>query len=234
LAPPFRLDPKAVPEDADVVVVGNPTNPTSVLHPAADLLALARPGRVLLVDEAFMDAVPGEPESLAGERGAGVPGLVVTRSLTKTWGLAGLRIGYLVGDAGVLRAGAGAQPLWSVNTVALAAAVACSTPAAVAEAGRLAREGAADRDHLLKALQGVPDVEVATPADAPFLLLHAFGPDPAGVHGRLRAAGWAVRRADTFPGLGPGWLRTAVRDRATSDAFARALQAAVHPVLPPS
>jgi hypothetical protein len=50
-----------------------------------------------------------------------------------------------------------------------------------------------------------------------------------GVHQRLRADGWAVRRADTFPGLSPGWLRIAVRDRATSEAFAVALDRAIHP-----
>jgi histidinol-phosphate aminotransferase len=43
------------------------------------------------------------------------------------------------------------------------------------------------------------------------------------VRQRLRAAGFAVRRADTFPGLGPDWLRIAVRDRAVSDAFVEAL-----------
>ncbi|MGH3994019.1 MAG: aminotransferase class I/II-fold pyridoxal phosphate-dependent enzyme, partial [Pseudonocardiaceae bacterium] len=41
----FRLDPGAVDERADLVVVGNPTNPTSVLHPAETLRALRRPGR---------------------------------------------------------------------------------------------------------------------------------------------------------------------------------------------
>jgi histidinol-phosphate aminotransferase len=35
--------------------------------------------------------------------------------------------------------------------------------------------------------------------------------------------GFAVRRGETFPGLGPGWIRVAVRDRATSDRFTAAL-----------
>src|SRR5699024_7675941 len=62
----FALTGSTVEEigTADLVVVGNPTNPTGVLHPAAALRSLARPGRVLLVDEAFMDAVPAEAESL--------------------------------------------------------------------------------------------------------------------------------------------------------------------------
>src|SRR5262249_17918082 len=59
LAPPdFRFDPGAVPAEADLVVVGNPTNPTSVTHPAGTLTGLARPGRLLVVDEAFADTAP--------------------------------------------------------------------------------------------------------------------------------------------------------------------------------
>ncbi|WP_234426264.1 Rv2231c family pyridoxal phosphate-dependent protein CobC, partial [Streptomyces kebangsaanensis] len=133
----FRLDPGAVPEDADLVVVGNPTNPTSVLHPAASVAELARPGRLLVVDEAFMDAVPGEREALAGR--TDVPGLVVLRSLTKTWGLAGLRIGYVLSSPEVIAELERAQPLWPVSTPALAAAAACVEPRALAEAEAAAR-----------------------------------------------------------------------------------------------
>ncbi|HEY1176511.1 MAG TPA: aminotransferase class I/II-fold pyridoxal phosphate-dependent enzyme, partial [Phytomonospora sp.] len=71
----FGLDPARIPEEADLVMIGNPTNPTSVLHSADTIAALARPGRILVVDEAFADTIPGEPESLA-ER-ADVDGLVV-------------------------------------------------------------------------------------------------------------------------------------------------------------
>ncbi|GAB6898489.1 hypothetical protein JCM9957A_15790 [Kineosporia succinea] len=232
LAPPFQIDPALVPDDADLVMVGNPTNPTSVLHRAETLIALSRPGRVLVVDEAFMDAIPGEPETLAGtpDRPApDVPGLVVVRSLTKTWGLAGLRVGYLLGAPELLRACAATQSLWSVNSLALEAALAVTTPPAAAEAEGYAVRLAGDRDHLVSVLAKVPDVEVQGPAAAPFVLLRAGGPDPVGVHQRLRGAGWAVRRADTFPGLGSGWLRVAVRDRSVSDQFAQALDAAVHP-----
>jgi histidinol-phosphate aminotransferase len=220
----FRLDAALVPADADLVLLGNPTNPTSVLHPAADVAALARPGRVLVVDEAFADTTrtpgaPGEPESLAGRRD--IPGLVVVRSLTKTWGLAGLRIGYLLAPAELIGRLAAVQPLWAVSTPALAAATACATELAVATERAVAARLAADRDHLLTRLAGLPRVRVAgTPASA-FVLLHLPGADR--VRLALRDRGWAVRRGDTFPGLGPDWLRVAVRDTATTDAFTAVL-----------
>lgn len=217
----FRLDPALVPEDADLVVVGNPTNPTGVLHPAADLAALAKPGRILVVDEAFIDAVPGQPETLAAAR---LPGLVVLRSLTKTWGLAGLRIGYALGDADILALLREAQPLWSVSSPALAAAIACSEPYAQAEAEKLAVAAEADRLYLEQRLLEIPGVTLPARehSRAPFVLVHAEEADKLRL--RLREEyGFALRRADTFPGLGPDWLRVAVRDRAVTDALRAAL-----------
>ena len=216
----FRLDPARIPADADLVVVGNPTNPTGVLHPAADLAALAAPGRTLVVDEAFLDAVPGCPESLAA---ADLPGLVVLRSLTKTWGLAGLRVGYALGDPEVLARLREAQPLWSVSSPALAAAIACSEPSALREAEELARRAEADRHYLEKRLLELPGVTLPARARAraPFVLVHTEGADKLRL--RLREEhGFAVRRADTFPGLGPEWLRIAVRERAVTDALVAA------------
>ncbi|MEU9143002.1 Rv2231c family pyridoxal phosphate-dependent protein CobC [Streptomyces sp. NPDC048349] len=219
----FRLDPAAVPEDADLVVVGNPTNPTSVLHPAATLAALARPGRILVVDEAFMDAVPGEREALAGR--TDVPGLVVLRSLTKTWGLAGLRIGYVLAEPQVVAQLAGAQPLWPVSTPALVAAEACMAPAALAEAEEAARRIAVDRAHLVAGLAEFDEVTVVGAAQGPFVLIRVAG--GAQVRTRLRALGFAVRRGDTFPGLDGSWLRLAVRDRATTGRLLQALDHAL-------
>jgi histidinol-phosphate aminotransferase len=215
----FRLTPAGIPDEADLVLIGNPTNPTSVLHTRQDLVSLARPGRVLVVDEAFIDALPGEPESLAGMRE--VPGLLVVRSLTKTWGVAGLRIGYVLGAAGLLERLRRAQPLWAVSAPALAAARACSTPRALAEANALAHTEEENRAHLTRLLGAIPGVEMAGEQRAPFVLIHV--PDGSEVRNGLRRGGFAVRRGDTFPGLGADWLRIAVRDMATSDAFARSL-----------
>ncbi|MEU0008858.1 Rv2231c family pyridoxal phosphate-dependent protein CobC [Streptomyces sp. NPDC006314] len=221
----FRLDPAAVPEDADLVVIGNPTNPTSVLHPAGAIAELARPGRVLVVDEAFMDAVPGEREALAGR--TDVPGLVVLRSLTKTWGLAGLRIGYVLAGPEIIASLERAQPLWPVSTPALAAAAACVAPRALAEAGHAAHRIAGDRAHLVAALSTLADrgVRVVEPAEGPFVLVRM--PGAAAVRRRLRDLGYAVRRGDTFPGLGEEWVRVAVRDRGTVNGFLKALSAAL-------
>ncbi len=219
LAPPFVLDLGAVPADSDLVVVGNPTNPTSVLHPAGVLAELTRPGRTVVVDEAFADSVAGEPESLAARRD--LPGRVVVRSLTKTWGLAGLRCGYLLAAPDVVARLAAAQPLWPVSTPALAAMAVCVGQRATAEAAAWARELRADRAYLQQLLAGIEGVDVVPGAAASVLLLHVN--DGLRVHAGLRARGYALRRGDTFPGLGSDWLRVAVRDRATTNDFVHTL-----------
>ena len=235
--PEFGLDPALVPADADLVVVGNPTNPTGVLHPAVTLQGLARPGRVLLVDEAFMDAVPElverassptlverarnervettEPESLISP---GMPGVLVARSLTKTWGLAGLRAGYAVGDPELIEVLAAQQPHWSVSTPALVAMAATATPEALAEADREAAAIAEQRAYLVDRLREA-GLEVVGGLSAPFVLVRG----PVGLRESLRAQGFAVRRGGTFPGLDERFVRLAVRERSVTDALAAAL-----------
>jgi histidinol-phosphate aminotransferase len=212
LTAPFTLDPGAVPADADLVLVGNPTNPTSVLHSAATLRALRRPGRYVVVDEAFADCVPGEPESVAGE-----PGFVVVRSLTKTWGLAGLRVGYVVAEPALVDRLRAVQPHWPVSAPALEACVACCEPAALREAREWAAQLATQRATLRALVGDVPGVEPA----ASFVLLRTDRPR---IWEPLREKGFAVRRGDTFPGLDAHWIRVAVRDDSTSAAFAHALK----------
>lgn len=223
LPEPFVLDPALVPDDADLVVLGNPTNPTGVLHPASVVAGLARPGRVLVVDEAFMDFVPGDAESLAGR--ADLPGLVVVRSLTKMWGLAGLRVGYLLAEPALVDRLRDAQPLWAVSSPALAAAEACSSEWATAEAASAAQVVAQERAELVAALSAVPDLHVVAHAAANFVLVRG----PRGLREALRSRGIAVRRGDTFPGLDETWVRIAVRDAVATRRLAAALAELVTP-----
>ena len=129
LYPPFDLDPALVPADADLVVLGDPTNPTARLHPVDALERLARPGRVLVVDEAFADAVGGEPASWSP---AGPPRPGRGPQPDQDLGLAGLRVGYLLAGPGLVARLAAAQPPWPVNSLALEALAACCQPDAVA------------------------------------------------------------------------------------------------------
>ena len=204
LAPPFRLGDAVVPEQADLVVVGNPTNPTSVLHGRDELLALRRPGRIIVVDEAFADAVPGEAETLSSHA---LPDVVVLRSLTKTWSLAGLRAGYALGAPEVLARLTAARPHWPVGTLQLEAIAACCTPEAVEEAAVGARKLAVLRAELAAGLSSAgADV---VDGCAPYVLFTV--PDAELVRKHLETRDIAVRRCDTFVGLDGPYLRVAVR-----------------------
>jgi histidinol-phosphate aminotransferase len=201
---PFSLAGARVSDDADLVVVGNPTNPTSVLHTREQILALRRPGRIVVVDEAFADSVPGEPESLAGQP---LPDVLILRSLTKTWSLAGLRVGYALGAPDVLARLTAGRPHWPVGTLQLTAIAACCAPDAVAEAAAEARGLAVVRTEMVAGLRSVG----AEPVDgcAPFVL---FTVDDAELMRKyLHTKKIAVRRCDTFIGLDGRYLRAAVR-----------------------
>jgi cobalamin biosynthetic protein CobC len=100
---------------ADIAIVVNPNNPDGRVYSRPRLLDLV--GRVgcLVVDESFVDPTP--EVSVAAE--AGRPGLIVLRSFGKFYGLAGFRLGFVIGhDADVARLGELAGP-WSVSGPAL-------------------------------------------------------------------------------------------------------------------
>ncbi|MGV0736604.1 Rv2231c family pyridoxal phosphate-dependent protein CobC [Mycobacterium syngnathidarum] len=219
LPSPFTLAGADVPDDADLVVIGNPTNPTGVLHRRTDILALRRPGRLLVVDEAFADGIPGEAESLASDP---LPDVVVLRSLTKTWALAGLRVGYALGAPEVLARLTAPRPHWPLGTLQLEAIAAAGSPEAVAEAGARAHGLARLRSAMTAGLVGLGLSVVA--GDAPFVLFTV--PDAELMRKHLESKGIAVRRCDTFVGLPENYLRAAVRPEwpALIDAMTEVLQ----------
>jgi histidinol-phosphate aminotransferase len=204
LEPPFGMAGAVVPEDADLVIIGNPTNPTAVLHTREQLLALRRPGRILVIDEAFADSVPGEPESLAG---VSLPDVLVLRSLTKTWSLAGLRVGYALGSPDLLARLTTGRAHWPLGTLQLTAIAACCAPGAVADAATDAAGLVALRAQMAAGLEtaGASVVE----GRAPFVLFSMPGAELIRKH--LQNKGIAVRRCDTFVGLDERYLRAAVR-----------------------
>jgi cobalamin biosynthetic protein CobC len=96
---------------ADLAIVVNPNNPDGRQHDPAKLIALLPHVGRLVVDESFADSVPGL--SLAPE--AGRPGLIVLRSFGKFYGLAGLRLGFVLGSEADVAAFAGMSGPWPVS-----------------------------------------------------------------------------------------------------------------------
>lgn len=215
LPEPFTLDAARIPAATDLVVVGNPTNPTGVLHRREDVRAL---GRTVLVDEAFMDFVPGEPESLASTSDDHV---IVLRSLTKILAVPGLRVGYLLAPPALARQLRDARPAWSVNALALVAA-----RAAVLHPERLApiaRRAQRDRAALAAALDTIMKVHPGAAANFLLAELPAGGPDALATATALRRDGIAIRPAAAFPGLGSHHVRLTARGGAADARLARAL-----------
>lgn len=215
----WRLDPARVPDEADLVLLGRPDNPTGVVDAAATVAALARPGRTVVVDEAFAEFLP-DAGGLASQPGQ--PTVVAVRSLTKLWGLAGLRVGYLVAPARLARRLAAARQPWAVGHLALQALIALA--GAEDERRARARAVAGDREHLLDRLRRLPGI-TAWDAAANFVLLRAPRDD---LRRRLLDEGIAVRRCATFPGLDDHHLRVAVRSPQVSDRLVDALSRVLH------
>ena len=179
---------------ATVAVVVNPNNPDGRVHEARDLLALAQGlagrGGLLVVDEAFCDLEPAG--SLAGHL---VPGLVVLRSFGKTYGLAGLRLGFALALPEAARAISAALGPWAVSGPALAVG-----RAALADRDwlvRAAAERAADAGRLDRMLARAGCAVVGGTS----LFRLARCPDAPALFRRLGGAGIYVRRFAERPDL---------------------------------
>jgi len=207
----WSLDTAAVPPNVDMVVLGNPDNPTGRLERTTEL---ATTGRLLVVDESFIDFVPGERESLAHRAD-----VVVVRSLTKIWSLAGIRAGYLLAPPELVeRLRAHRQP-WSVNALACAALAYCAADSATPQ--RVQSELVTARREFTDLLSGVACVERVWPSAANFLLLRVT--DGPRVVAALAARGIAVRSGASFPGLDANAVRVAVRQPRDNRRLAAAL-----------
>ncbi len=232
----FVLDVESVdPRGRDLVFVCNPNNPSGNLTDSEQILYLWQKcraaGAALVVDEAFIDfAGAGSSVLSAGVR----EGLYVIRSFTKSFALAGLRIGCLAAEESLAAALRARMPAWNINCLARAAA-----RAALADGDYLVRTRKLTpllRERLFTDLNGVEGVR-PFPSAANFILFHAgpFGAGRGGIErgssgdlaGRLELQGILVRDCRSFRGLGDGYIRVAVRDERDNSQLLSALRWAV-------
>jgi histidinol-phosphate aminotransferase len=147
-----------------VIFVCNPNNPTgTVVHRAEleDFLDRVPPDCLVVLDEAYAEYVrdPDVPDGLELYRDR--PNLAVLRTFSKAYGLAGLRVGFLVGHEPVAEAARKTLLPFSVNTIAQAAAIAslAAEPELLARVDQVVKERVRVRDELLAQGWSVPPTE---------------------------------------------------------------------------
>ncbi|HLZ72925.1 MAG TPA: histidinol-phosphate transaminase [Dehalococcoidia bacterium] len=185
-----------------LVFVCNPNNPTGVYLGKDEVrtLAAALTGGPLLLDEAYVGFLD-EPWNALDLVESGR--VIVLRSLTKDYGLAGLRLGYLVAHPDVIGAVRRLQPAWSVNAPAQAAG-----RAALADDAYLPRMRAAVREGKEVLTTGLDELGLALHAGAANFVLVQVG-DATKLRLALLRRGFAVRDCTSF-GL-PEYIRIGVR-----------------------
>ncbi len=216
----------AVTKKTRIIALCNPNDPSGELIGADQLSQLleALPERVAVVlDEALRDFVTAEPLDATIGLCERYPRLLIFRSFSKAWGLAGLRCGYAIG-------GPGSEALLSAIGPPLG--IGELTQAGVLEAlrhasGVVAARGATvaeQRTRLRNELAALP-LELGPPSEANLLWLAAEGVDGAELAARLAQSGVIVRAGGT---LGDAQrIRVAIQDGAASDRLLRALNVAL-------
>lgn len=201
----------------DLVWLCNPNNPTGSLTPPGVLqpfLEHCRAQRIfLVVDESFLLFHPRWRQLTCIPEAAADGGVLVLQSLTKFYGIPGLRIGCGIGSAEVISRLSCYQPPWHVNGLAQAAAEVAF------EAGEYARRTVSlvrrERRFLASSLAELSLVRKVYPSAANFLLLELQPPATApGVWEQLARRGVLVRDCSNFGWLGDRFIRVAVKDRA--------------------
>ncbi|MCS5693694.1 aminotransferase class I/II-fold pyridoxal phosphate-dependent enzyme [Cyanobium sp. FGCU-6] len=231
---PLRWDdrfptPFPDPPAGDVLWLCNPHNPTGQLWSRASLEPLLGRFALVIADEAFLPLVPG------GEAQSLVPllarhrNLVVIRSLTKLFAIAGLRLGYALASPERLARWAAWRDPWPVNGLAaLAGEALLGDGAAYARwSARVERWVAWEGTWLRQRLAELPDL-APMPSATNFLLVRGERQGrPLDLEPLRRSLEEdhriLLRDCRSFNGLGSGWLRIALLDRPSHRRLLRAL-----------
>lgn len=216
-------------EQPSAVILCNPVSPTGQLvapEVLDKLLAKAHRRRVwVVVDEAFIDFAPPEARAWALPRVQEYPHLVVLRSLTKFYCIAGLRLGYALAHADTLGDLAPMGQPWSVNTLAQAAGVYCLTQTEYEEESRSKVSEWRQQQAATLSELGL----MVLPSQVNYMLcrLPAGGPIAAQVTEACAQQGVLVRDASSFVGCDDYHLRVAVAAPADQARLLTALKQAL-------
>jgi histidinol-phosphate aminotransferase len=221
----YALDPArllaAVTPAVKLVFLCSPGNPTGAAIPAATIatIAAALAGRALVVvDEAYAEFMAGPGALTLRARHAN---LVVLRTLSKAYALAGARVGSVIAAAELVALMRRVIPPYAMPTTSSEAALAALAPAPLATARERIAELVRGRERLAGRLAATPGVERVWPSDANFLLTQFT--EPARALAAATAAGILVR--DFSHGvLTPGCLRITVGTPADNERLIAALQ----------
>jgi histidinol-phosphate aminotransferase len=216
----------AITKKTRIVALCNPNDPSGELIGAEQLSQLleALPERVAVVlDEALRDFVTAEPLDATIGLCERYPRLLIFRSFSKAWGLAGLRCGYAIGGPGSEALLSAIGPPLGIGELTQAGVLEALRHASGVVAARSATV-AEQRTRLRSELAALP-LELGPPSEANLLWLSAEGVDGAELAGRLAQSGVIVRAGGT---LGDAQrIRVAIQDGAASDRLLRALSVAL-------
>ena len=213
------------PLQASVAWICNPHNPTGQLWSRASLERLLVSYGLVICDEAFLPLVPdGEQQSMMPlvER---YPNLVVIRSLTKLFGLAGLRVGYAIAHPDRLKRWRGWRDPWPVNGIAavLTERLLVSSERYQRWCRRVQHWTATEGAWMQRHLSGLPGL-CPMPSSANFLLISGAGSLVPLQEALERNHRILLRDCRSFEGLGETWLRIGLQSRRNNRRIVRALR----------
>jgi histidinol-phosphate aminotransferase len=198
-----------------VLVLCNPNDPTGAYLPSGRLgdLLSRLPGHVhVLLDESYVEFQDEEPEDACMSLVEAFPQLVVVRSLSRIYGLSGIRAGYAVGAPGATALLGALAPALGVNALTQAAML----QALRVGADDIGHRRAAVLDERARIMRSVPALPLTVaPSQANFVWMTADGLTGEELAGRLESS--RVLVADGRPFGDPRYVRAAVRDRHSTD-----------------
>jgi histidinol-phosphate aminotransferase len=217
---------EAISADTRLIFIANPNNPTGTFIPAAQIEAFLKqvPRHVVVVlDEAYNEFLAPELQYESTAWLKEYPNLLVSRTFSKAYGLAGLRVGFGIAQPAVTDLLNRIRQPFNVNSLAQAAAIAALNDAAFLE--KSAEINAAGYRQLTQVFEA-KGLEYV-PSFGNFVLLRVGSDDSAGarVNLALLKQGVIVRPVGNY-GL-PQWLRISIGLPAENAAFLAALQSAL-------